>query len=255
MVNTSNLAKSITLKIEEVINVANKTVNDVNKNFESINENLEKMKEITESNSKTITNIQILCNKIKVVKEIVRLISSITEQTKIIAFNAELEASSLDEENLNFHNVAEEIRTLADKTILLTNDVSSQINSIQKSSELLIQASLNCMKKIEEGNNLTNSLQNEFYGIRFSAISTMNDAEKIKQYSEEQNISFAEIVNALSQINTSVKDFSENTKLITFTVETLKKGSETLEKTNLDFNKIKTSTITENSFNNKGEIL
>lgn len=232
MVNTAQLSKNIESKIQEVIKVARKTTDDVNNNFRMLNENLAKMREITDSNQTTILGIQSLCSKINNVRDIVNLIDSVAEQTKIIAFNAELEASSILSGDENFLNVANEIRSLADKTMVLTKEIKEKISDIQDASETLILASQKCMEKIKEGNELTEKLEKKFRGIKFSAVTTAEDSQDIIDFVQQQTASFNQLVQVLSTINAGVKNFSESSQLISDTVANLQKSSSHLQKLN-----------------------
>ena len=235
MVNTESLSHTIESKIREVIKVAQKTTEDVNTNFKNLHDNLNKMKEITDSNQTTILGIQSLCTKINNVRDIVNLIDSVAEQTKIIAFNAELEASMINSSDESFHNVAIEIRTLADKTMNLTKEIKEKINEIQRASETLILTSQNCTGKIKEGNALTERLEKKFHGIKFSAVTTAEDSQEIVDYVQEQTNSYNQLVSVLSQINTGVKGFSESSQLITTTVASLQNSAGYLRNLNKNF--------------------
>lgn len=232
MMNTSTLSKTIEVKVNEVITVANKTSTDINENFKRINENLFKMQEITDSNQNTIRGIQTLANKVNGVKEIVNLIDSMAEQTKIIAFNAELEACNTEDDENNFVNVAIEIRNLADRTIDLTSQIKSKIVEIQLCNKSLIDASKMCMKKINDGNTLTSSLQNKLSGVQKAAIVTTEDAKEIGNLVLRQTSAFDQIVAALSGISKGVKAFEESSRTITLTMEKLKTDSARLASIN-----------------------
>ena len=73
----------------------------------------------------TISGIKMLGEKIESIWDIVNIINGIADQTKIIAFNAELEASAAGEAGKNFQIVATEIRRLADSTVSSTNEINN----------------------------------------------------------------------------------------------------------------------------------
>ena len=64
--------------------------------------------------------------------DIVGIINNVADQTKIIAFNAELEASSSGEAGKNFHIVATEIRRLSDTILDSIKEIKIVIDEIQK---------------------------------------------------------------------------------------------------------------------------
>ncbi len=61
------------------------------------------------------------------------LINTVADQTKLIAFNAALEASSAGESGKRFSVVASEIRRLADSVTDSTHEIEDRIQEIQDS--------------------------------------------------------------------------------------------------------------------------
>ena len=131
---TEELSQSIEQKIIEVKHLADKNMQDIEHDSTSIKLNLEKMQEIILANQSSIMGIQSLSNKIKSIWDIVNLIDGVADQTKIIAFNAELEAENIQEGKAKFKNVAQDIRTLADNVMKLTKEIRAQIQQIQNAS-------------------------------------------------------------------------------------------------------------------------
>ena len=66
------------------------------------------------------------------------IINTVGDQTKLIAFNAALEASSAGEAGKRFSVVASEIRRLADSVTDSTSEIESKISEIQDSISRLV---------------------------------------------------------------------------------------------------------------------
>ena len=232
MESADRLSKSIGKKIIEVNNVASKTAENIDFDSDSIKQNLEKMREITDSNQTSILGMQSLSGKIKSIWDIVNLIDGVADQTKIIAFNAELEAESIHEGKDKFKNVARDIRTLADNVIQLTKEIRAQILKIQDSSNELIHKGQDCTDKIKEGNDLTIELEDKFRLIKDSAFLTQTASEKIQSVISAQADYFSGILQKLQQISTGVEKFNGSTRIIAETVQNLRIDSEHLSKIN-----------------------
>ncbi|MBQ1661613.1 MAG: methyl-accepting chemotaxis protein, partial [Treponema sp.] len=230
MESADKLSKSIGKKIVEVNNVARKTSENIDFDSESITQNLEKMREITDSNQTSILGMQSLSGKIKSIWDIVNLIDGVADQTKIIAFNAELEAESISEGKDKFKNVARDIRTLADNVIQLTKEIRGQILKIQDSSNELIHKGQDCTDKIKEGNDLTVELEEKFRLIKDSAFLTQSASEKIQSVINSQSDYFSGIVQKLQQIGMGVEKFNDSTRIIAETVQNLRIDSNHLSK-------------------------
>lgn len=223
--NTNNLSEVIENKINEVINIAKKTQESVQENSVALDINLKVMSEITEENKKMIKGIEFLSSKISSVWETVTLIDSISEQTKIIAFNAELEANELAKKGANLTNVAVEIRNMANRTLILTKEIKDQIRNINECNKTLITTGNNCMGTIQEGYDIASALYNKFKSITLSSQTTSEDSERIKYAIFEQAVSMKEISETLIEIDNGAREFTDTTKKISNTIDSLKKNS------------------------------
>ncbi len=204
MEDADTLAKSIGNKITEVTVTAEHSRNIVNTGFDKVTESLSKMEEINESNRTTIEGIMYLNEKINNIWDIVNMINGIADQTKIIAFNAELEAAAAGDAGKNFRIVATEIRRLADNTVDSTSDIKEKITEIQKSSDRLLLTSENGTEKIKEGNKLTHEINSMFKEILTSAEASSDSTKVISVSIKQQISSFEQILIALKQISEGV---------------------------------------------------
>ena len=229
---TEELSQSIERKILEVNHLADKNMQDIEHDSKAIKLNLDKMQEIILANQSSIMGIQSLSNKIKSIWDIVNLIDGVADQTKIIAFNAELEAENIQEGKEKFKNVAQDIRTLADNVMILTKEIRSQIQQIQNASSQLIETGVDCTTKINQGNSLTLELEEKFKTITNSASQTLTSTEEIQKVVKDQTQAFNVILEKLQNISSGVEQFNVATHLIASTVQKLRKDSEYLKTLN-----------------------
>jgi methyl-accepting chemotaxis protein len=229
MEDSDSLAKSIEKKIEEVTKIALETKSTVDKGVGTVDLNRTKMGEIKQSNSETINGIRSLGEKIDAIWEIVNIINSIADQTKIIAFNAELEASAAGDAGKNFQIVASEIRRLADSTVSSTSEIKTKINEIQHSSDNLIIASEDGTEKIEEGAALTKELFTTFQEILETSEISAQSADDIYTSTKQQVSAFEQILQTLKQISEGINNFATSTKSTTEISRNLKTMSDTMQ--------------------------
>ena len=226
MEDSDSLSKGIEKKVSEVAAISDHLRDSVNKGVNHVEESLVKMEEIRVSNHDTIDGIRSLSEKIEAIWEIVTIINSIADQTKIIAFNAELEASAAGEAGKNFQIVASEIRRLANSTVTSTSEIKNKINEIQHSSDRLITASEDGTNKIEEGGRLTETLHNTFEEILESAGISADSAKDISTSIKQQVLAFEQILLTLKQISEGINNFVVSTKSTSEITQNLKTMSD-----------------------------
>ncbi len=228
MEDNNALSESISEKIQNVSGVAAKTSGDVSEGMSYLEENVQQLREIFTANHSTIDGIKDLGEKINNIWDIVTLINSVADQAKIIAFNAELEASSAGEAGKNFHIVASEIRRLADGIIDGTKEIKGRINDIQQSSDGLILASESGTEKINRGVAGANRLKERFASIKSASDITADSAGDIQMIIRQQAAASEQILITLKQIASGAESFSGATKDISVASEKLKGIAEEL---------------------------
>ena len=229
MEDTDRQTRNIVDKIADVTTVAEGTEKNVNVGFETLQSNLDKMTEITDANVATISGIRELGEKISGIWEIVKIINDIADQTRIIAFNAELEASSAGGSGKNFHIVANEVRRLAAGITNSVDQIKKQIAEIQHSSDNLIITSESGTEKIREGLELSEKLKEKFSDIQSSSEITVESANQIKEIIHQQSAAFDQIVATVRQISSGIENFSNSTGTVNNTAHKLQEAANLLE--------------------------
>ena len=221
MEETDSLSKNIAEKIGEVSLVAKKTTENIVDGFGILKQNMQKLDEIKAANDVTVEGIKKLTEKITGIYEIARIINGIADQTNLIAFNAEIEASSAGEVGENFALVANEIRRLTNNTIQSTNEIRNRIIEIQHSSDVLLASSQNGSNKILDGTKIINDLNDRFEALQHSSETMDYASEDIKTIIDQQTASFAQIVVTLRQITAAADTFSSSTQKISDSAQNL----------------------------------
>jgi methyl-accepting chemotaxis protein len=229
MEDSDQLSKSIAVRIDEVTKVSQNTKSVVDNGFGMIQNSLDKMTEIRESNTETINGIKLLGERIDNIWDIVNIINGIADQTKIIAFNAELEASAAGDAGRNFQIVASEIRRLADSTVASTSEIKNKINEIQRSSDKLILASEEGTEKIRSGLDLSRNLRKLFEDVLSSSEISSGSAEQIALSIRQQVMAFEQILQTLKQISEGIENFTLSTRATSLSSGNLKIQAEKIQ--------------------------
>lgn len=212
MEDSDKLTKSISAGSHEVVELSQSSKKNVQEGFTIIQMNQQKMDEIKITNAKVLSQIRHLDESIKNILKILTIINSIADQTKIIAFNAELEAFQAGEAGKNFEIVANEIRRLADNTIHSTKEIQKSLAEIQNAAKHVNLSSQESAEKISEGWQLSSKVETLFDNILHSSEVSTQAAEKINLSIKQNSAALEQIFITLKQLASGVAEIAETTQ-------------------------------------------
>lgn len=188
---------------KSVVDIANQTLESSRKGSEAMQTVLGRMGDIRDDNQHSLQEIVALGNKSKQISKVMELINAVADQTKLIAFNAALEASSAGEAGKRFSVVAGEIRRLADNVTVSTNEIETKINEIQDSISRLVINSEKGASSIGSGLAASANTAERLNDIVAAASQTTNAAQQISLSTQQQKIASNQVVLALREIVTA----------------------------------------------------
>ncbi|MRR33298.1 methyl-accepting chemotaxis protein [bacterium] len=201
----TSTASQIAEHSQGVVEIAETTLLDTREgaaNFEILTA---KMTEISSDNQTGIQEIVELGRKSKEITKIMGIINTIANQTKLIAFNAALEAASAGESGKRFGVVATEIRRLADNVFESTEEIEGKINEILEAVNRLVISSEKSSKGIRDGlehTTHTNAILNDLVS---GAEATADAARQISLSTQQQQTASSQVVIALRDIEEGVR--------------------------------------------------
>jgi len=201
---------SIHTQIKESRQIARKTSETVGVSQKALSLNEQKIHEIAVSNKTATGGIQSLSNKINGIWEIVDLIDSIADQTKIIAFNAELESEKIDHNREKFKNVAYAIRNLTDQVLTLTGKIRSDIKKIQEASNALLVQGKEGTSYIENGTTVAGQLAATLKVMESSADESAILSETVQDMIENFTGQVVGLQKQLSKTLTQIESYKES---------------------------------------------
>ncbi|WP_461255045.1 methyl-accepting chemotaxis protein [Treponema sp. R80B11-R83G3] len=231
MENNRNISAQSAEKTSEVAHLASQTQELSRRGAElrEINENM--MLDVRNQNAKIIEIIRNLAEMLSRIDESVKLIDTIADHTKLIAFNAALEASSSGEAGSRFSVVASEIRRFADNVVESASEIKEKISELQEASQSLLTEANNGSRKIDIGYNRIVEQKEVFENIVDASKNVAIRTQQISSLTKQQEYAATQVFSALKEISAGVNQFVHATVITSETVNKLNNMSKELKET------------------------
>ena len=204
-----------------VAEIVERTRENLDTGAKSVDAVITKMTEISNDNEKSTQEINDLGKKSKEINKIMNIINNIADQTKLIAFNAALEASSAGEAGKRFAVVAVEIRRLADSVMESTGEIESRITEIQEAVNRLIISSEKGTKGIRGGIEYSGHTTELLLETVETANEAADAAKQISLSTQQQKTASNQVLVALKEISAGASQNSRAINHISVTTDNL----------------------------------
>jgi methyl-accepting chemotaxis protein len=208
--SSTQIAESSTAVVE----VARNTLDQSREGAQAMQRLQAQMQAIRADDELALKEIMELGGKSKEITRIREIIDTVADQTKLIAFNAALEASSAGEAGQRFGVVAAEIRRLADSVTESTAEIEKRTGEIQASISRLVMTSEKGSAGIQQGMEACSRTADLLNGLVQGADETTGAAQQISLSSQQQKTASEQVVVALREIVTASSDTAESVRRI-----------------------------------------
>ena len=197
---------------EEVARSASETASRTKEASQAAQEGTVEMSSSQETIGRLSGQIESTADKITALKgnsenigSVMEVIRSIAEQTNLLALNAAIEAARAGEQGRGFAVVADEVRSLAQKTQNSTEEINTIITQLQKAADEAHQSMNVSISSVKETSESSSRVESTLNAIREN-ISTINDMNhQIATASDEQS----SVATEVSKIITAIYALSE----------------------------------------------
>lgn len=210
----------------KVVEVAESAQTTAKNGVEQVNYFIRKMESIEKINQHRTHDIVELNKKVARITEIMGLIKDINEQTKLIAFNAALEASGAGEAGKRFAVVASEIRRLADTVQESMEEIRLMTEEIQSQTQILIKGADESSNIVREGVDASRSLVSSLNHIYEVTRKSTENSQQIHMATNQQKTASEQIVTTLHDISGAINNVVRMTADVSAIAEDLDDLSE-----------------------------
>lgn len=210
----SGLLTSALKSSQQSVDMSHKVSNLVNSSADSMSELQDSMNQIAEANAR----VEVLAKLIEQIGEKTELIDEIVFQTRLLSFNASVEAERAGEHGRGFAVVAQEVGNLAQMSGKSASEISQIVKNSIKEAQEVVQFN---RAKVMLGVTLCKKTADQLSDIEGVSKEILAGAEHILRTSEEQN-------SGIQQINQSIQLISQATQENASSAEQISSNSSSL---------------------------
>ncbi|WP_259648601.1 methyl-accepting chemotaxis protein, partial [Pseudomonas savastanoi] len=131
---------------------------------------------------------------------IASVIKNIASQTNLLALNAAIEAARAGEQGRGFAVVADEVRSLALRTSVATEEITAMISSIQADTGSVVMGMQAVVPQVTKGVGLAEKAANALQTINLEASATLVQVREVAASTTEQSLASASVAQNIEHI-------------------------------------------------------
>jgi len=224
----SSSAQMVSKSAEELANQSKDVRNSVEKGKQSVENIVKSIENINKESEQTKERVQSLSSATKNIEEIVTTISSIAEQTNLLALNAAIEAARAGEAGRGFAVVADEIRKLAEESRVATDQITQILSQIRNEAERVTVSNLKLIEMIANIAQESSEIEEVFSGISDQVTRLDQMTNNLAASAQEQSAAAEEMAAAMDSASKAIAGVVSQMEQIKDMIGNISQASEKL---------------------------
>ncbi|MCB1959003.1 MAG: methyl-accepting chemotaxis protein [Rhodocyclaceae bacterium] len=160
----------------------------------------ESIANVSDTVAQAASQIQVLKERSNEIGTIAQVIREIADQTNLLALNAAIEAARAGEQGRGFAVVADEVRSLAERTGTATTKINEVIAAVQNETNTAVASIEAITPKVKKGSELAAQAAGSLRSIQDSARATMERVSEVSLSMQELRSGADEIAKNMETI-------------------------------------------------------
>ncbi len=206
---------------DHVVSMAEASLGSAESGQQSVMNTLSAMEQIKSRSQSSANKILALGERSQQIGQVLAIINSIADQTKILALNAAIEAARAGEAGKGFSVVAIEIRKLAESVVESTGEISTIMTEIQSSANDLVISTEQELKQVQSGVDLAQTTGQSLDQILEMIEQTTVAAKEISAATQQQRSATDQVVKAMREVASVAQQTAAGSKQVAASAEQL----------------------------------
>jgi len=213
--------RQIAENADQVVTMAEASLGSAESGQQAVSNTLQSMEQIKVRTQSSANKILTLGERSQQIGQVLVIINSIADQTKILALNAAIEAARAGEAGKGFSVVAIEIRKLAESVVDSTSEISTIMTEIQSSANELVISTEQELKQVQSGVELAHTTGESLDRILDLVEQTTVAAKEISAATQQQKSATDQVVKAMREVAAVAQQTAAGSRQVASSAESL----------------------------------